>query len=500
MGFVRKYFTWILLGIVLVAEAAAMVVVLGRRQEAGKKSKELEKKTQTRDTLRVKVKGAPERITLYEKRKVTATRELGETLLFFWHRGQAIEGLFPSPEFAKYSVTPWQAPPRLEVFRADYQAAYDREVASLQDKLQAVGSTAGDMQFAAPGGFMQASVTIGDIFVVQKEFYIKKALVEAVAKAKARIQRMDVGLSSRRREPEEDRHGTQAAPTGILFDSIPVQLNLEVEYVRLHELLEDLLRLPVCFRITSVQKVERMDLKREAGMKAAAAAAAAAAGTASVGTTPEAEPFERTARRVAVEIVGEVLDLAIDIKQVVFTRKHFATSKDKVLGWLTAEQAGLAKLERRCQAAIKSGRRATWIGDELARLQQPAAEPGSEEEPAASSVLIRDRLVAPGRVYEFADARAARDWLENRYSYELLRVRSLTGLWERVRRIIQAGKANEKGKDGITVAFRPENHFDKKQLFTPQPLDAAGYVTAQLGLVTFLPEVSIQGVKRAEQK
>ena len=478
MGFVRKYFAWVVIGVVLLVEAGAMFVVGGKRGEAEAKGDDLAKKQTLRDQLKQQAEGAPKRIEVHKKRREIATRELGDCLLFFWHRGEAIEGLFESPLLDAYEVNAWQAPPKMDVFGADFQAVYNAEVAKLATLMAAVGASRADLGLADGAAFKQPNVTIGDVYASAKELKLKRELLTIFAQGKTRIDHITFG--SKVRTGPVLPHGAVRTTSG-LFEPIPVELGVVTEYPKLTGeggFLEALLASPLCFRILAIQSIKR-------GSGAAVAAAAPAAGGAPA-------PVEREVQSVVAVITGEIPDFNVDIASVTFPRKDFP-NRAAVLGWLDKEDKRLNDIREGCESAIKSGHSPTWAVEAIAAIDTAVSQAAPGD---AVAVTVADKLDPPPREYDFADATDARRWLGWRYAFEKERVEAQRALWARVRRAIEKGRADEKNAAGLAVPFRPANQFDRNNMWNVA-VDPQGQVQVQLGLVTFKPVESPGGVKRA---
>jgi len=512
MGLVRKYLAWIILGVAFATEAVGLYFVLGSQGTAEEEKKSLEAAKADRRTKEAQAAGIDARIEVYKARNEAVRRELGDCLLFLWHREQRYEQLFDSKELAADEVAPWITPSRFEVFRARYQDAYNVEADKLDPKMRAVGTDRGALGLADPIGFMQPTVTIGDMYAEQKEFWIKKELVEMLHDVKTEaeaarkppppvrciLSKVDLGggVSSRRKELPHV-HGPVS---GKLFEPIPVELQILCDYRDFHRFLEKLLASGMCFRLDGIRKVERVLLPEGRAIPGAGGPGAVPAALAGD------EPPEQGPELVSVSILGEVADIALDIQQVIFARDKF---KDRAaaLDWLDKELRSVnQRLASSRDAREKNEKQgsagAKWVADQLKK-----AEEALKNAPAGKPVpiLIEDDLAKAGwdeqtkaerrRQYGFADAKWAREWLKSRYDYEVHRLEAMRDLWTRVRRLVEAGKADDKSPAGVVVTFRPPEQFDKGQMHD-QPFDPEGKVMVHFGLVTFKPKLG-EGVKRA---
>jgi len=482
---IRKHFAWLIIAAVLVGEGVLMVVAAGRNTEAESRIKVLEGKRVRLDQLKVQVEGDPqrhvlsvkERIGIYEARKAAARRELGDCLVFFWRLREPYSRLFDAKELANYDVAPWRPAPQMDVFRADYQAVYNREVDKLEPTMAKVGASRAGLGLADRAAFMQADVTINDIFEEQKGFWIRKELVEVLHRVEARLERLDfLGGAEFERE---DRHGG-AALVVRFHEPLPLRIVARCEFPRIDALIEELLRSSLCLRIYSIESVKRTPTEKMV---------AAAGG----GPVPVKAEKDVAVQLVTMSIVGEIPSFNLDLQQVTFARPQFR-DKASVLSWIDNETKRLAHLHRGCAAAAaRPERTGGWIGTELADVAKALADA-----PAGKAVPIdfEDRLSAPTRWYSFADAAGAREWLDNRYRFELVHIEGLQELWNRVRSATEKGRLDERNQAGVAVLFRPLDQFDAAQVF-PQPLDPEGHVVATLGYATFKAAGLPARIKRA---
>jgi len=512
MGLIRKYYAWIIIGVVLLVELGAMFFVWSKQSEAKAARDHLEERRNTRDDLKRKTVGVDERIKIHNERKALVQRDLGDCALFLWHQGQAIEDLFEDKALAAYEVYPWQAPRSFDVFKVEYQGVYNREVAKLEPLFEKVGTDPGALGLADAAGFAQATVQIGDIYALQKEWWVKRELVEILGASNAVLQSITYGVAatpaSVRRGPPVPA-GTPVRGPAVLAEPIPIQMAFACDYAHLGEVLDALLRSRLCLRITAIQSVVRTVVAertapaptpgaKEPGPKAkekekekekeadeAAMAAASAA---------DRRQF------VAVTMTGEIPDINIEVQEVAFPKAVFG-ERPKVLGWLDRQ---LKLLEMRIkrfsteEAAAAGGSRpemgVAWITRELQKAEKAAAaEPGKP-------LVVEDELTIK-REYIFADLKAAAEWLSHRYDFELARLEAEQELWRRVRKVVAAGKGDEKTRlgvldapDAVVVTFRPLDQFDANQMFTIH-FDAGAQ--AKLGIVVVKPQESREGVKRA---
>ncbi len=514
MGFVRKHFAWVIMGAVLLAEVLALWFVMGKQSEAEAARENLEKLREQRDDLKRKVVGPPhvdERIALHNQRKGLTRRELGDCALFLWHMGQAIEGLFESPELAPYHACPWETPPNFGVFKIGLDSAYQREVKALAAQMEKVGADPAMLGFADVGALAQFNVLIGDVFAMQKEFWIKKELVQILAGADAELLSVTYGsgAAAPARHVPAALKAAMAAGPGKLTGEIPVQLSLSCNYLKLHGLLEALLSSRLCLHIESVAKVSRSKVVERPGAAPVPAGKAPAAAT--------AQPERRES--VTVEITGHLADITMEVQEAVFPAPAFAerakalegkvadktkAMEEAVKQWLDDQLRRTEARLKRCEVPDPAKRPEDgldWVKDELKRLDEA-------QRPAPDKALppVGDQLLGVKREYAFADVKAARQWLSRRYDFERAKLEAHAALWRRARAAIESSIKGEKthaavsaGAAGVTVAFRPAGQFDPNQWYEAEfdtGLRDAPPVQVKLGLVVFKPQEN-RDVKRA---
>jgi len=501
MDFVRKYFLWLIVGVVIVGEIGLMVFASIKEDQAQKKIEQLDRLRQQRDSLKAQTRDADKTLALLRKRRENASRELGEALLFLWHRGLAIEGLFDDKRLAPYDVAPGKPAQRMDIFRAVYQTVYNDQVAALGDVMARLETSREALALADPSGFQQASVTIDDIFAFQKHFNITRAFLEVFDRAGAKLRNLKVGPSERERTQEVHTHGREPAAPGVLVDPIPVEFTVEVEYPRLDGMLENLLRSPIAFRLKSLTRVSPAT-----GAAGGAATPPPRAGRRAAEAPSALQAPEEASRRVVVVALGEVEDLCVEVHKVTFKKPPFSDVA-AVSGWLAQATAGLNKQKQACERAkdALAGKRvpskiAEWVRKELARVEQasrPPAEGAEAPKPQPPKpIIIADPLSdPPGREYTFSDPKEAREWLLRRCDLKLEDVAARMELVKRLARALKTSATNPADRTGLVVTFRPLEHFDRKQLFD-HALDPKATVVAQLGLVTYKLQTS-GSVKRA---
>lgn len=510
MGLIRKYYAWIIIGVVLLVELGATFFVWGRQSDAKTARENLEERRNTRDDLKRKTVGVDERIKIHNERKAFVQRDLGDCALFLWHQGQAIEGLFENKALAAYEVYPWQAPRSFDVFKVEYQGVYNREVARLEPLFEKVGTDRGALGLADAAGFAQATVQIGDIYALQKEWWVKKEIVEILGASNAVLQSITYGAAATpatvRRGPVPPAGAVVRGPA-VLAEPIPIQMTFACDYAHLGEVLDALLRSRLCLRITAIQSIVRTAVAERTPPAPTPAAKEPAPKAKEKEKEKEADEAALAAasladRRqfVAVTMAGEIPDINLEVQEVAFPKAVFG-ERAKVLGWLDRQ---LKLLEMRIKrfsvedTGAAGGARpemgVAWINRELQKAEKAAAaEPGKP-------LIVEDELTIK-REYIFADLKAAAEWLSHRYDFELARLEAEQDLWRRVRKVVAAGKGDEKTRLGVldapeavVVTFRPPDQFDPNQMFTVH-FDAGAQ--AKLGIVVIKPQESREGVKRA---
>ncbi len=519
MGLLRKYFAWAIMGLVLVIELVAAFFVFGQQGAAKDARTRLETRRTRRAELRRLTQGPPsveERIEIYNKRKNLVRGELGDCVLFLYDMGQTIEGLFDAKELEPYDAYPWVTPRNFDVFRVEYQSVYNREADKLDPLMLKLETDRGLLGLADHAGLAQAHVTIGDIFVEQKEFWVKKKLIEVLARFDVRLDQMAMGGGAA--QTPHMPPGKAAAAATSLAAPIPLRLTVSCDYMKLDGLLEELLRSPLCIRIESIANIVRNKLPGVSAEHPLAALAGEKGGAPKApapGGAPEAPPHEKKddegiarvappRKYVAVTLVTEVPDIGLGLQEVLFPKATFA-DKATMVPWIDGQVRDLERRLKRLDAARPEGggtkagetrkpeQQAPWIARALQALEK--AEPGKP-------VVVGDEMEAgTKREYTFDGLEAAKEWLSNRPDYERAKLEARLALWKQVRRVAARAADAPAGKvgvtattDGFVVTLRPPEQFDAGQFFFV-PCDSG--VQAKLGLVTFRPVQSREGVKRA---
>lgn len=549
LGLLRKHVAWVIVGIAFLGEVGAMFFVFGKQGEARAARENLEKRRDFRDNLQWKIRGdvqrkvpgIDERIDVLKERREIAGRELADCLVFLWHQGRAIEGLFDAKELAAYDARPWQELRNLHVFKVEYQTVYKRELAKLEPLMQKIEADAGMLGFAdTAGGLAAANVTLGDVFAKQKEFWIRKAIVEVLASSDAVLQqpvtlgvRAGPGGVPLRHAAAPGAGPAPVSDAGPFIELIPLQLTFACDYTRLHKVLRDFLRSPLCLRITSVTNVARAKLverpmeapppPKEAPGKEAPAKEPAPKGRpgAPVAAPPGKEHFESASmataqqekrKYVTVTLHGDVCDLRLELLEVKFPKAPAFSDRTKVLAWLAWQLQGLEKRAKSVPAVEdkelgpgdpepkRPELSEDWIAKAILAAERAAGKPG-DKAPAEGpkQMIIADKLTQ-NREYSFADLDGVKEWLGRRYDFEHEKLDAYQSFWRQVRQLVEAGKLDDRTKvgvsvgDGVLVVFRPADECDPAQVFEVQ-LDAG--ITAKLGLQVPKFRESRDGVKTA---
>ncbi len=526
MGFLRKHFAWVIIGVVLLVEIVAMVFVMGKQGAAQDARKQLEERRAEGDKLRAKTRGIKERTAVHLVRKDLVRRELGDCALFLWHQGQAIEGLFEADELKEYDLHPWQQARDVRdfgVFRVHYNGVYNREVEKLEPLMEKVGTERGALGLADPTGFAAATVEVGDIFVKQKEFWIRKELVQVLARHGALLQSISTVAPGAPLGPKAP-HGKGPAEATRLATPLSMQIVIACDYQVLNALLEDLLRCPLCFRIESVVNVARAKLpepvvapppppretpgphppkgKAPPPEKGPPPKEAKEPDE----TAPATAAYERR-QFVTVTLLGHVPDINLELQEVLLSPKAAFSDKGKALEQVDRRIRALEKQRdeyRVAEPGSDGARRARpeqdvrWIRAELEKLKKaPPAEPGKE-------LVVNDELGLK-REYVFALAEAAENWLTHRYDFERAKLEAYLSLLRRVRRALDAGKRDDKAglgvfeeDGGVRVSFRPPGLFDPNTFI--EDIGQGASLKAKLGISMVKPLESREGVRSAPSK
>ncbi len=95
-----------------------------------------------------------------------------------------------------------------------------------------------------------------------------------------------------------------------------------------------------------------------------------------------------------------------------------------------------------------------------------------------------------GRDYSFESVADALQWIDKRKDFETRRLEARLALWKRVLALLGDSK-RVSTQAGVVVDVRPKSHLDKKgDRKYPFVIDRAAGIEVQLGLLTFVPEIS----------
>ncbi|NQT87496.1 hypothetical protein HQ560_12075 [bacterium] len=470
MSFLRKNFVWILLAAILVGEGVFAYMLLGKQGEAKKASDDVEAKKAILGTLRSKTANYDARLKALKARRHAIEDERGECVLFFWERDQLVNGLFDSPELAKFKATPWTKypPDRLGLFRLAYQKAYDAAVAGLAETLVKMRSDRARAGFIPLNEFTKPEVTLGDIYREQKDFWVRKAVVEAAAQAGVnRLEQVMIELPSRRRA----NIGHAAAKTAVTSDA-NILVHVQCSYRAWTAFLEAMGKSPLGFRVRKVDSAHRLRFGGEAAKSKAVAAVRSAASA--------VDPSAIQGVEGKVVFTLPLSNVAIDT--ITFPASTFKAGKPDVQKWLTKRIALLQRNLKNVPGLVKS----SWRDEERKKLPAAAKDGKTKTE----AVVIHDELMGGGRDYKFRDSKDAARWINEREAFETRRIEGRLALWRRVQVLLE-DDTRVVSKGGIVVDVRPVDQLDKApDKRYPFVIDRTSKVSLAFGLLTFVPELS----------
>jgi len=476
MSFLRKNFVWILLAIALIGEGVFGYMLLGKQAEAKKAANDLETKKSLLADLRRKTVDKDKRLDAYKARRQAVEDERGDCLLFLWARTQRIAGLFPTPALAKFNPTPWRkySDADLGLFRLDYQKAYDAAVGAMEGTLAKVRTSREAVGFPGPNAFTNAQVTLGDIYQEQKDFWVRKEIVEAAAKAGVtRVDQLRISLPVRERPS-----AGHAAPPSTLKDDAEILVRLQCTYKAWTDFLYNMGQSPLGFRVTKISDLIRQRFSTASGSKAK-----------TVRSTPTVTETDSDALQGVEGTVIFALPLSnIAIDTVTFPAKTFRGGTKDVEKYVKDQIRDLEKDLEDVSGKVSG----SWRSEQLAKI--PEAPAGSDAEKTKKTepkpIIIRDELMGGGRDYKFERAEDATRWIEKRPDFEARRIEARLALWRRVEAILGDPK-RVKTQAGVVVDVRPKEHLDKKAdkkyAFV---IDRKAGVQVDFGLLTFVPEIS----------
>jgi hypothetical protein len=478
MAFLKKYLVWIILALILAAEGGVTFMLLGRKGEAAQQEADLQGKEKQLASLKPWEPAAPKLRADYTRIAANLTGQLNNSVIYFWHRDQGLEALFPDKDLADFRsrITPWTARTRIGgLDRSTFQNVYNTHADELVERAEAIYIDRHGLGLASNTALSQSHVTAGDIFKAQKEFWIVKTVVDTALEAEVtQLAPLKVGQDLSRRRGRPPIPGTEGeAKPGKLVKPIELDLVVRCPYPRLGVFIQKLQQADILCRVKTLMLVERGRLAKNLtgaastrgrdvrpmegmppemegmppGMSPEAAmegmvprrpvAPRAPAMPEGMGIPPEMMP-PGAGRPGAVPGVGvtpgetalpevevveanllcQVSDFTLDIYKATFTGSAVNT-KDKVKRWLQT-----------AHATSRGYQKAVWGA-------------------------ILDRLPVAADVQESGDT--------------------------------------------VTATLRPDQHFDPAQSF-PVTLEARDTkVELEFRLVTFEPEYSEEGVAKAER-
>lgn len=501
MALLRKYYAWFIIGLVLLAELVALFFVFANKGAAQEARVRLEGRRTRRDELKRLTKDVDARIKVFNKRKEYVRGELGDCALYLWHAGQAIEGLFDAKELEPYDVKPWVSKSNVRdfaVFRVEYQTVYNRETAKLLPLMQKLETDPGALNLAAPSGLAQAHIEVGDIFALQKEFWVRKRLLEALSRFDAKLD-LFTGPAPSAAAHHLPPGKAADAPTG-LANSIQLRLKVSCDYTDLSELIEELLRSPLCIHLRAIASVVKNPLPGLAPGASGETPATPARGGRGEGVIGSGLPPRKF---VAADLTIDIPDINVELREVIFPSATFP-DKARLVPWIDGQIRDLDRRLKRLDAAreepaaVKGAQGARkpdlsypWLARALEAIEK--AEPGKP-------VTLTDEL-AGRRQYSFESPEAARNWIVHRGDYERVKLEARLALWRRVRRVAAARELHPITKigvnttpEGFAVVCRPPEQFHGEPVYSVPFGDG---VEARLGHVSFKPIESREGVQRA---
>jgi hypothetical protein len=515
MAFVKRHFLWILLALILLVEGAVTFTVLGKKADAKTKQQEYEQKEQQVQAYEANPPGRPEVMEILGLRKASVRDELTDCLLFLWHRGEALEQLFPDKRLAEAGVYPWTNTDVVKMgmgrFRLLYNQIYDQELEKLTPLMEKLQITRAALGLAPSNYFTLSDITVGDIYGAQKKFWVVKEIVEQAAAAEitnlvtAQVYRDETEVAGAR----GPRAAAGPARKGQIATPIRIRLAFRCPYPKVSGFLERLYASPLGFRILAVSSIQRA-----VGTRAGAPGesptvprpsidyppATPRPGGAPTGPTPEmgvegavavprptpepeapamvpppeapraaaltAEVGRGSEQLTETTLTAEVPDLHVGIQEVSFSKSDFPKKEDVkswVEGQLAAATAALAQAKAAAEEAAKARTSAEpkWATDALAKLApKPAEKAGAapKAEPAEKKGGPLAVLAYPGepfeREYLLDDPEVDEPWLRNPTVFGALRLEALKDLWEQVLSLLDSDRTRA-AEGGITVTLHP---------------------------------------------
>jgi len=466
MAFLKKHVVWIILALVLAAEGGFTFVLLGKRSKAKSGLEELAGLRKRVAELKAKGYDNPEKfIKPLEERRSHLTAQLGQCALYFWQRGRALRVFFDDDAFGEFRVRPWDVSPAgFDRFKLTFQEVYNREADKLAETAtKKLHIDRAGLGLAARTAFTQPYITVGDIYGAQREFWIRKAIVETAIKTKmSELAPIVIARSPQRRPGSGGDMGGEAK--GALRKPILVTVVVRCPYPKLGGFVAELLRSPLSFRVNSVEEIIYSGLK--------------GADDLGLPTTPGRPTGGRRTPYPGRGMTPEMM-MEGPPPDAMPTRRP---GRDMVPAAPEGEPVG-----------------GEGVG--------PAAVAGEEVVEAQLLCEVSDYRIAIARAKltgaKLAKKASAKEWLKTRSGTtrdparrDLLR--ALLGALD------TATKVNE-GDNTLEITTRPEEHFDQDgaQRYTQTlKLGRTGSIEVEFRLVTFEPVESQEGVAaaRAERR
>ncbi|MFW6108357.1 MAG: hypothetical protein ACOC8D_00945 [bacterium] len=263
MMFVKKYFVWIVLALILVAEGAGTFVLLGRKGEAADQVDELKRKQKELADLRVWDKHADDLRRRFKTVRAKLTRQRDDCVLRFWRLDRRLEVMFDDQRLQDFTVRPWMLPrgPGFDRFAYRYQTVYNERADALVEEAEKLYIDRRGLGLASNTAFTQSHITIGDIYGAQKEFWLIDAIVKAAVEAE--VSELDpIEIARGGKKPSRrgrGRRGTEAEAEQKpkLHRAITVDVVARAPYPRIASFIYQLHVAELPFRMS-----ELLDTKR----------------------------------------------------------------------------------------------------------------------------------------------------------------------------------------------------------------------------------------------
>lgn len=490
MSFLKKHFVWIALAVILLAEGGATFVLLGKKAEAKRMLEDLAGKKKRREELKAMRLDDSKRIEKAEARKADLIDQCARSALFFWYRDQKIEASFDPkkhPDLAKLSIRPWDERTRsLPRLRLAFGNAYNREAEELSETAERLRIDRRGIGLASDTAFPQPHVTVGDICMALKEFWIRKEVVDLAVKAGVAeldpitLDRVSVAAATGRRRATRSR-SAETKPGSKLLKPVAVSLVVRCQYAKLGVFVAELLRSPLSFRIKSIVETVRARPAGAAGLGGRRGSARRPGAPPMMEPMMEGPPRGVRAPAMPPDMMGEE-------------------------GMVPPGRPG-----RAMRGEVGPGRRGTRAA--------PAAVLDSADQQLVEAQIVcevsdfgLDLARARFSGAKLGKKAAVRTWLERRIRATTSRKPTRRGLppgvagalsdaerllWRKALDALGTDAAKEAGKS-VEITFRPKDHFGKSDGYTYATGPRDANVEVELKLVSFEPRESDQGVAKAE--